>query len=111
MIFDPAETMSVDERASLQLARLRALVDRLLGANGEQAARLKEVGVDAGAGITLEDLPGLPTLAKPDLWAAYPFGMLAVPLEDCVCVHGSSGTAGGPRCCRTPRMILIFGPT
>ena len=96
MIFDPAETMSVDERASLQLTRLRALVDRLLRVNGEQAARLKEAGIDAGAGITLGDLPGLPTLAKPDLWAAYPFGMLAVPLEDCVCVHGSSGTGGRP---------------
>ena len=55
MIFDPAETMSVDERASLQLTRLRALVDRLLRVNGEQAARLKEAGIDAGAGITLED--------------------------------------------------------
>lgn len=96
MIFDRAETMSVDERAALQVARLRSLVDRLLATDGEQAARLKEAGVDAGAALTLDDLPGLPTVSKPDLWAAYPFGMLAVPLEDCACVHGSSGTSGRP---------------
>ena len=96
MIFDPAETMSVDERASLQLARLRTLVDRLLAAHGDQALHLKEAGVDAGAGLTLDDLPRLPTVDKSDLWAAYPFGMVAVPLEDCACVHGSSGTSGRP---------------
>ncbi len=96
MIFDAAETMSVDERAAGQTSRLRALVDRLLAANGLQAGRLKEAGVDAGAGLTLDDLPRLPTVGKPDLWAAYPFGMLAVPREDCVCVHGSSGTSGRP---------------
>ncbi len=96
MIFDPAETMSVDERAEVQLARLRTLIDRLLAVDGEQATRLKEAGVDAGTGLTLDDLPRLPTLSKPDLWAAYPFGMLAVPLEDCACVHGSSGTSGRP---------------
>jgi len=88
--------MSVDERAGLQTLRLRGLVDRLLGAQGLQAARLKEVGVESGAPLTLADLPRLPTLGKPDLWEAYPFGMLAVPLEDCVCVHGSSGTSGRP---------------
>jgi phenylacetate-CoA ligase len=96
MIFDRAETISVDERTALQVARLRTLVDRLLAADGEPAARLKEAGVDAGTALTLDDLPRLPTLSKPDLWAAYPFGMLAVPLADCVCVHGSSGTGGRP---------------
>ena len=34
--------------------------------------------------------------AKSDLWAAYPFGMVAVPPEDVVVVHGSSGTGGRP---------------
>lgn len=96
MIFDPAETMSVDERTALQTRRLRALVDRLLAAGGRQAAALRAAGVERGAGLTLDDLPGLPTVSKPDLWEAYPFGMLAVPLEECVTVHGSSGTSGRP---------------
>jgi phenylacetate-CoA ligase len=96
VIFDPAETMSVDERTALQTRRLRALVDRLLAAGGRQAAALRAAGVERGAGLTLDDLPGLPTVSKPDLWEAYPFGMLAVPLEECVTVHGSSGTSGRP---------------
>jgi phenylacetate-CoA ligase len=88
--------MSVDERTELQTRRLRALVDRLLAAGGRQAAALRAAGVERGAELTLDDLPGLPTVSKPDLWEAYPFGMLAVPLEECVTVHGSSGTSGRP---------------
>jgi phenylacetate-CoA ligase len=96
MIFDKAETLSVDERAGVQTQRLRALVERLLDVGGEQGRRLRAAGVDGGAGLELSDLAGLPTLTKSDLWENYPFGMLAVPLEDCVCVHGSSGTGGRP---------------
>jgi phenylacetate-CoA ligase len=96
MVFDPAETMSVDERTALQSKRLGALVDRLLAAGGLQARRLREAGVDAGAPLTLDDLPRLPTTGKADLWEHYPFGMLAVPMSDVVCVHGSSGTGGRP---------------
>ena len=97
MAFDRAETMSVDERAELQVRRLRTMVDRLLAVEGgRQAARLRDAGVMAGADLTLSDLPRLPTVTKSDLWDAYPFGMLAVPVEDCVVVHGSSGTSGRP---------------
>jgi phenylacetate-CoA ligase len=96
MIFDTAETMSTDERAVLTTQRLRTLVDTLLAVNGVQAVRLRAAGIDSGAELTLADLPHLPAVAKPDLWDAYPWGMLAVPIEDCVCVHGSSGTSGRP---------------
>ena len=96
MVFDPAETISVDERAALQERRLRALVDRLLAAGGVQARRLRASGVDAGTGLTLDDLPRLPTTGKADLWEHYPYGMLAVALDEVVCVHGSSGTGGRP---------------
>jgi phenylacetate-CoA ligase len=96
MVFDPAESMSVDERTALQTDRLRALVDRLLALDGPQAHRLRAAGVDAGTGLTLADLPRLPTTTKTDLWESYPYGMLAVPLDDVVCLHGSSGTGGRP---------------
>src|SRR5436190_5387676 len=96
MVFDPAESMSVDERTALQTDRLRALVDRLLALDGPQAQRLRAAGVDAGAGLTLDDLPRLPTTTKTDLWESYPYGMLAVPLDQVVCLHGSSGTGGRP---------------
>lgn len=96
MILDPAETMSVDARTALQQRRLRKLVDRLLAAGGLQAERLREAGVDAGAGLTLADLPRLPTLGKDDLWRHYPFGLLAVDRTELAAVHGSSGTSGRP---------------
>jgi phenylacetate-coenzyme A ligase PaaK-like adenylate-forming protein len=96
-IFEPeAETMPAADRARLQDARLRAMTDRLLAAGGQQAARLKEAGLRPGAPLTIADLPGLPMTTKQDLWDAYPFGLLAVPREQVVAVHGSSGTGGRP---------------
>jgi phenylacetate-CoA ligase len=96
-VFDPAaETMSGDERAALQQSRLRTLVDRLLEVGGVQGERLRAAGVDTGAGLTLDDLPRLPTTDKGDLWDRYPFGMLAIGMDDVVAVHGSSGTGGRP---------------
>ena len=97
MMFEPdAESMPAETLTGLQLARLRALIDRLLAAGGVQATRLKEAGVVAGADVNLATLSRLPTTGKADLWAAYPFGLLAVPREEVVAVHGSSGTGGRP---------------
>ena len=41
-----------------------------------------------------DDLYKLPFLSKADLREAYPFGLLAEPLEDCVRIHSTSGTTG-----------------
>jgi phenylacetate-coenzyme A ligase PaaK-like adenylate-forming protein len=91
-----AEAMSADERHALQGHRLRALIDRLLTAGGIQGQRLCAAGVDAGGAVGMRDLRNLPTTSKQDLWDAYPFGLLAVPREQVVAVHGSSGTGGRP---------------
>jgi phenylacetate-CoA ligase len=88
--------MPAAELARLQSERLAALVDRLLAAGGTQARRLKEAGVAGGDGLTVADLPRLPFTVKQDLWDGYPFGMLAVPREQVVAIHGSSGTGGRP---------------
>jgi phenylacetate-CoA ligase len=96
-IFEPdAECMPPDRRAGLQRDRLRALIDTLIGANGRQAERLRAAGVTGGGDVGLDDLAALPTTGKPDLWEAYPFGLLAVPRSQVVAVHGSSGTGGRP---------------
>jgi phenylacetate-coenzyme A ligase PaaK-like adenylate-forming protein len=96
-MFDPvAEAMPAEELAILQQGRLRALVDRLLTLRGVQAQRLRAAGVTGGDDVTLADLPRLPMTAKTDLWESYPYGMLGVPLDDVVAVHGSSGTGGRP---------------
>ncbi len=47
-------------------------------------------------GIELEALSEQPFRVKSDLRDAYPFGLLQVPLEDCVRIHASSGTRGKP---------------
>ncbi|MBQ3901182.1 MAG: phenylacetate--CoA ligase, partial [Clostridia bacterium] len=42
----------------------------------------------------VEDLPKLPFLSKADLREAYPYGLLAKPLSDCVRIQSTSGTTG-----------------
>jgi phenylacetate-coenzyme A ligase PaaK-like adenylate-forming protein len=96
-MFEPeAEAMPAEELPALQTRRLRGLIDRLLAAGGVQAQRLADARVTSGADVSLDDLTGLPTTSKQDLWDAYPFGLLAVPREQVVAVHGSSGTGGRP---------------
>jgi phenylacetate-CoA ligase len=91
-----AETMSDDERAAVQSERLGALLRRLAGASPFSKRRLADAGVDARSAVTLDDLRSLPFTTKADLWDHYPWGLLAVPREQVVRVHGSSGTGGRP---------------
>jgi phenylacetate-CoA ligase len=96
-MFEPeAEAMAPAERVALQQRRLAGLIDRLLAAVGPQAARLTAAGVTGGGDVGVADLARLPTTTKQDLWDAYPFGLLAVPRDQVVAVHGSSGTGGRP---------------
>jgi phenylacetate-coenzyme A ligase PaaK-like adenylate-forming protein len=96
-MFEPqSEAMPAEQLAGLQLDRLRAMIDRLIAVGGLQGRRLNEAGVAAGADVNLATLQRLPFVTKQDLWDAYPFGLLAVPREEVVAVHGSSGTGGRP---------------
>jgi phenylacetate-CoA ligase len=79
----------------LQLERLRGLVARLLEAVPVSRGRLHAAGVRSGEDVRgLEDLRRLPFSTKADLREHYPFGLLAVPREELVRVHASSGTGG-----------------
>jgi phenylacetate-coenzyme A ligase PaaK-like adenylate-forming protein len=91
-----AETMSDDERAALQAQRLGMLLGRLAETSPFYQRRLADAGVDAEDRVTLDDLAALPLTTKADLWDHYPWGLLAVPREQVVRVHGSSGTGGRP---------------
>ena len=96
-MFEPDfEAMPQEQLADLQEQRLRGLVDRLLAADGLQARRLAAARIKAGADVTQATMAGLPSITKQDLWDHYPFGLLAVPREQVVAVHGSSGTGGRP---------------
>jgi phenylacetate-CoA ligase len=80
---------------ALQLERLRELVARLLDAVAPTRERLHAAGVRSGEDVrSLDDVRRLPFSSKADLREHYPFGLLAVPREELVRVHASSGTGG-----------------
>ncbi len=56
--------------------------------------KMEEKGVRPEDVKSLEDISKLPFLSKEDLRIAYPYGLLAVPLKDCVRIHSTSGTTG-----------------
>jgi len=58
--------------------------------------RLQRERVRERFGVELEALPEQPFRVKSELRDAYPFGLLQVPLEECVRIHASSGTRGKP---------------
>ncbi len=92
-----AETMPREQLAALQLERLRATIARVVKGQPLGAARLAEAGISGPDDLaTLDDLPNIPFAHKSDLRENYPFGLLAVPREQVVRVHASSGTHGKP---------------
>jgi phenylacetate-CoA ligase len=95
--YDAIEGAPRGELAALQLARLRQTVARVLDRVPVGAARLREAGVSSGEDVTsLDDLRRLPFVVKSDLREHYPFGLFAVPREELVRIHASSGTGGKP---------------
>ena len=56
--------------------------------------KMQEAGVSLDDIKSLDDIGKLPFLTKADLKAAYPYGLLAVPLKDCVRIQSTSGTTG-----------------
>lgn len=93
---DPIETASRDEIAALQLARLRKSVQHAYDNVAHYRSRFDETGVSPADLRSLEDLARFPFTAKEDLRRNYPFGMFAVPREQVMRVHASSGTTGTP---------------
>jgi len=94
--YEPIETASVDELRSLQTDRLVATVRRAYDNIGHYRQAFDGAGVHPDDITSLDDLARLPFLVKDDLRAAYPFRMFAVPREDLLRVHASSGTTGKP---------------
>jgi phenylacetate-CoA ligase len=96
-VWDPVETGSRESLRELQLERLRATVERTIASQPPMASRLADAGIaDAAEISSLDDLARLPFSHKSDLRENYPFGLLAVPREQLVRVHASSGSHGKP---------------
>lgn len=88
------ECMSADEKMTLQSARLVKLVDRVYHNVEFYRKRMQSVGIEPGDITGIEDITKLPYTTKMDLRDNYPFGLFAVPREQIVRVHASSGTTG-----------------
>jgi phenylacetate-CoA ligase len=103
VIFQPElETMPAEERAEEQRRRLSGLLQRLRGVDGYWRAKLADVSPH-------DPLDQLPFTVKHELLEHYPYGMLAVPLEQTVRIHASSGTRHKPTIVAyTRRDIEVF---
>lgn len=90
------ETMPREQLRELQLSRLKATVKRVYENVPFYRKKFDEQGVAPEDIKTLDDIKKLPFTVKQDLRDNYPFGLFAVPREEVVRVHASSGTTGKP---------------
>jgi phenylacetate-CoA ligase len=91
-----AETMSRDEITALQTAGLNKLVERVYRQVPHYRQKMKDKGIQPDDIKTLGDIRHLPFTTKDDLRETYPFGMFAVPMEEIIRIHATSGTTGKP---------------
>ena len=97
MMRDPKiETMSRPELEKLQLKRLKTKLKEVYEKVPFYRRAFKEKGVAPEDIKTLADITRLPFTSKLDFRDNYPFGLTAVPLQQVVRIHSSSGTTGKP---------------
>src|SRR5438270_3035659 len=91
------ESMPRERLEALQLDRLRRTVATLLRSVPTQRERLQASGLESESEVvSLDDLQRLPFIRKVDLREHYPFGLFAVPREQLVRIHATSGSRGKP---------------
>ncbi|MES2992016.1 MAG: phenylacetate--CoA ligase PaaK [Pseudomonadota bacterium] len=93
---DRIETASRDEIAALQLQRLKTTLQRAYANVPHYKRAFDAKGVHPDDLKQLADLAKFPFTVKKDLRDNYPFGLFAVPREEVVRLHASSGTTGKP---------------
>ena len=93
---EPIEVASRDEIAALQVERLKWTLTHAYQNVAHFKQKLDQAGVHPDDFADLADLAKFPFTEKDDLRQNYPFGMFAVPREQVVRVHASSGTTGQP---------------
>lgn len=93
---EKAECMNQEEKEKLQLERLQKTVKIAYKNVPLYKQKFDEAGVKPEDIKSLKDIEKLPFTTKDDLRSAYPFGLFAVPYDDIVEIHASSGTTGKP---------------
>ena len=111
MIWNEAkECMSRDERRALQGRRLHQVVERVYHNVPFYRKKMQAMGLSPFDIQTMDDLTKLPFTVKQDLRDNYPFGLQAVPREEIVRVHASTGTTGSPTIVPyTRRDLAVWG--
>ena len=93
---DDAERASRDEITALQTKRLAATLVRVYDNVAHYRKAFDQAGVHPNDFRQLSDLKNFPFTVKTDLRDNYPFNMFAVPRQELVRIHASSGTTGKP---------------
>jgi phenylacetate-CoA ligase len=88
------ETMPREGLRALQSERLKDAVQRVYDNVPYYSEKMKQMGVAPGDIRSIDDLYKLPFTLKTDLRANYPFNTFAVPMDQIVRIHASSGTTG-----------------
>ena len=92
----PIENASRDEISALQTQRIKQTLQHVYANVAHYRAKFDAAGVHPDDFQTLGDLARFPFTTKQDLRENYPYGMFAVPRDEIVRVHASSGTTGKP---------------
>jgi phenylacetate-CoA ligase len=90
------ETLPRPALEALQLKRLQAVVERVCANVPFYTESFGKAGIKPADVLSLDDLQRLPFTTKQDMRDSYPYGLFAVPLEEIVRIHASSGTTGKP---------------
>jgi len=93
---EPIETASRDELAALQLERLKRTLQHAYDNVPHYRATFDSAGSHPADVRSLADIAKFPFTTKKDLRDHYPFGLFAVPRQQVVRIHASSGTTGRP---------------
>ena len=90
----PSETMPREELEALQLRRLKSMLEKVYYNVPFYQNKFNGAGVRPENIRSLDDIRRLPFTEKQDLRDNYPYGLFAVPRDNVVRVHASSGTTG-----------------
>jgi phenylacetate-CoA ligase len=93
---EPIEIASRDEISALQLKRLKATLALVYKNVAHYKQAFDRAGVHPDYLKTLDDLRKFPFTTKTELRESYPFGLMAMPREQLLRIHASSGTTGKP---------------
>lgn len=97
MIYDKKiETASRKEIEKIQLERLKKIVKKVYKSTPFYKKKFDEINLKVSDIKTLDDIRKIPFTTKEDLRQNYPYGLMAVKMDDIIRIHASSGTSGKP---------------